>query len=83
MLSESHLLSERELLSAMGPSARAPRSTPPVAAPPAPRPPAQEFSREAVLEALQRSAGNKSEAAHALGLSRRAFYRRLESLGIR
>ena len=82
MLSESHVLSERELLSAMGSSARPQFSTsrPPAVAP---RPPSPKFDRATVEEALARARGNKSEAARALGLSRRAFYRRLESLGIR
>jgi len=84
MLSESHLLSERELLSAMGAANRWQMSTsssmPPAAAP---RPPSPELTREDVEEALQRVGGNKSAAARALGVSRRAFYRRLESLAIR
>jgi two-component system response regulator HydG len=79
MLSESHLLSERELLSAMG-SPRTQFSTP---LPAPPRPPAPEVTLDAVRDALQHAGGNKSAAARALGLSRRAFYRRLEALGIR
>jgi two-component system response regulator HydG len=83
MLSESHLLTERELLSAMGSAARLQLSSPrSAAAPVVPRAPAPELTRDAVQEALQRAGGNKSEAARALGLSRRAFYRRLESLGM-
>jgi two-component system response regulator HydG len=83
MLTDNQLLSERELLAAMRSSTRAPMavSAAPVA-PPA-RMPSPELSREAVESALQRTHGNKSEAARVLGLSRRAFYRRLESLGIR
>jgi transcriptional regulator of acetoin/glycerol metabolism len=81
MLSESHLLSERELVAAMGAAlrSRVPSSvqTRPAAAP------AAEVTPESVREALQQAGGNKSQAARALGLSRRAFYRRLESLGIR
>jgi DNA-binding NtrC family response regulator len=83
MLSESHLLSERELLSAMGSAARVPApSTRSEPGPTIPRAPAPELTRDAVQEALQRAGGNKSEAARTLGLSRRAFYRRLESLGM-
>ena len=78
MLSESHVLSERELISAMGAAAR-PQAPPP----PASRPPAPDVDRAKVEDALQQAGGNKSEAARMLGLSRRAFYRRLESLGIR
>jgi DNA-binding NtrC family response regulator len=80
MLSESHLLSERELLSAMGGAARSSLSQPPA---PAPRPPSPELTREIVQDALQRAGGNKSATARALGVSRRAFYRRLEALGIK
>jgi two-component system response regulator HydG len=84
MLSESHLLSERELVAAMGAALRSrvpmssvqrrPESA--VAA-------TAEVTSESVREALQQAGGNKSQAARALGLSRRAFYRRLETLGIR
>ena len=84
MLSESHLLSERELLSAMGSATRSQAAVPrPAPATVAPRAPVPELTREAVQQALQRAGGNKSEAARALGLSRRAFYRRLETFGIR
>jgi two-component system response regulator HydG len=85
MLSDSHLLSERELLSAMAPATRAQSAMPrpePGAADPIRRA-AVELTRDTVQGALQRAGGNKSEAARVLGLSRRALYRRLESLGIR
>ena len=36
-----------------------------------------------VRQALAQAGGNKAEAARALGLSRRAFYRRLEAFGLR
>ncbi len=84
MLSDSHLLTERELVSAMGGAARAQRQAPrpqPAAVPA--RPPSPELDLDAVQGALQRAGGNKSEAARVLGVSRRAFYRRLDSLGIR
>ena len=42
-----------------------------------------ELNLDTVQGALQRAGGNKSAAARALGVSRRAFYRRLDSLGIR
>ena len=84
MLSETHLLTERELQSAMG-AARAvvPTSRPQPVPQAAPRPPSPELNRDTVQGALQRAGGNKSAAARALGVSRRAFYRRLDSLGIR
>ena len=84
MLSETHLLTERELQSAMGANratAQTPRPHP--AAQGAPRPPTPELNLDTVQGALQRAGGNKSAAARALGVSRRAFYRRLDSLGIR
>jgi DNA-binding NtrC family response regulator len=42
-----------------------------------------ELDRDRVQLVLQRVGGNKSAAARELGVSRRAFYRRLESLGLR
>ena len=47
------------------------------------RTPSPELDRDTVQGALQRAGGNKSEAARVLGVSRRAFYRRLDSFGIR
>jgi two-component system response regulator HydG len=84
MLSETHLLTERELQSAMGATrtlAVSPRPLP--TAPAATRQPPAEITRDSVQVALERAGGNKSAAARALGVSRRAFYRRLDSLGIR
>jgi two-component system response regulator HydG len=84
MLSEGHILSEREVLSALGGTARPP-ATPPadaaampvrIAAPP------PKLVREQVEQALQRVGGNKSAAARMLGVSRRALYRRLDVLGL-
>jgi two-component system response regulator HydG len=83
MLSEAHFLSERELVSALGAAARVPQSmsrSQPAEAAKAPLP---ELNHDTVQDALQRAGGNKSAAARALGVSRRAFYRRLDSLGIR
>lgn len=40
------------------------------------------IEREQLLQALSQSDGNKAKAADALGLSRRAFYRRLERHGL-
>ncbi|MCA1585025.1 MAG: sigma-54 dependent transcriptional regulator [Acidobacteria bacterium] len=44
--------------------------------------PMQEVEREQVTRALQETRGNKKEAARRLGISRRAFYRRLEKYGL-
>jgi transcriptional regulator of acetoin/glycerol metabolism len=41
------------------------------------------IDRERLEQALQKFGGNKSAAARELGVSRRTFYRRLESLGLR
>jgi two-component system response regulator HydG len=42
-----------------------------------------DVDREAILSALEQAGGNKAVAARMLGLSRRAFYRRLEQFGLR
>ena len=44
--------------------------------------PLAEVERQAVVDALRRAKGNKTQAAAALGLSRGAFYRRLERFGL-
>jgi transcriptional regulator with PAS, ATPase and Fis domain len=41
-----------------------------------------EGERQKVLDALKRVGGNRAAAARLLGISRRTFYRRLETLGI-
>ena len=38
--------------------------------------------RDHILSILERTRGNKSEAARALGVSRRAFYRKLDRHGL-
>ena len=38
--------------------------------------------REMVVQAIEKAKGNRSRAAEYLGLSRRAFYRRLEKFGL-
>ena len=38
--------------------------------------------KERILEALERYAWNRAKAAHALGMPRRTFYRRLTEFGI-
>ena len=84
MLSEGRILSERELLSALGagrPAAITPRpsrATPIEAPDKAPEP-----SREQIEQALQQVGGNRSAAARVLGVSRRALYRRLDHYGLR
>lgn len=45
-------------------------------------PPRPDVDREEILSALERAGGNKAVAARIVGLSRRAFYRRLEQFGL-
>jgi transcriptional regulator of acetoin/glycerol metabolism len=84
MLSDARMLGERDIVSALGPSRRHQAETPNPSVPAAhaPRAEAPVVTREAVEEALREVAGNRSAAARRLGLSRRAFYRRLESFGL-
>ena len=44
--------------------------------------PLLEVEKQAVVDAMRRAKGNKTQAAAALGLSRGAFYRRLERFGL-
>ena len=84
MLSEGRMLSEREVLVALG------GATPAQVAPTAETvvPASRRIPTEAVVgldrgqveQALQKVGGNKSAAARMLGVSRRSFYRLLEGL---
>jgi two-component system response regulator HydG len=81
MLSEGRILSEREVLTALG-GVRPVR--PPSVLPPALRAePEPELDRGKVEQVLQQVGGNRSAAARLLGISRRALYRRLDSFGLR
>ena len=79
MLSDGHILSERDIASGVVAQPRPPSATTaaPRERPVAPLEPAQ------VQAALDEAGGNKAAAARALGVSRRAFYRRLETMGLR
>ncbi len=82
MLADNPMLSERDILVALGSSKATPgRDQRPAAA--AARTPSAEVTRDAVASVLEQVGGNRSEAARLLGLSRRAFYRRLDSFGLR
>ena len=86
MLSDGRMLGERDIVSALGNATRPQVEAPEAsvsAAVSAHRAEALTLTREAVEEALREVAGNRSAAARRLGLSRRAFYRRLESFGLR
>ena len=74
---------ERELLRDAR-RARAPRSTPPPDPLSEPKLDDQrrDTERKAIVEALQRSGGNRSLAARLLGVSRRTLYTKLEELGL-
>jgi two-component system response regulator HydG len=82
MLSVSHILSEQDVRAALGTPGRPAAETPPAQVP-AGRPPQPSPDRQQVEQALQRAGGNKSVAARALGVSRRALYRRLDEFGLR
>jgi two-component system, NtrC family, response regulator HydG len=83
MVSQGQLLTEREVLSALG--NRAPSTSPSVtsANPSTSAQPTPELDRDRVRDILQGTGGNKSAAARALGVSRRALYRRLDAFGLR
>ncbi len=84
ILTDGPILNEREILGAV--TRMAPIGAPmadAVAARAAPAEPVPEPDREAVQQALDQAGGNKSAAARRLGMSRRAFYRRLDSFGLR
>ena len=82
MLSEGRILTERDILSVLG-RRRDDRS----AAAPMPQPvraePRVVLDRERVEQVLLEVGGNRSAAARALGVSRRALYRRLDAFGLR
>jgi len=89
ILSEGRLLSELEVLAALGGAAGARPSTslgtgappePARAAPPPAAAPA--LDRHHVERALQQSGGNRSAAAKVLGISRRTLNRRLDEFGV-
>jgi DNA-binding NtrC family response regulator len=52
-------------------------------APPAPPAPERAMTKERIEDALQRAGGNRVEAAKAIGVSRRTFYRLLERFDMR
>jgi two-component system response regulator HydG len=83
MLAEGDLITERDVMAA----ARIGRPAEDI--PRAPRRPAAGESdrldlveRDHIVNILERTKGNKSEAARMLGVSRRAFYRKLERHGL-
>jgi two-component system response regulator HydG len=83
MLAEGRILNEREVLDALGGVVRPVSSVQELPQSEAELEIEPELDRDRVQLVLQRVGGNKSAAARELGVSRRAFYRRLESLGLR
>jgi DNA-binding NtrC family response regulator len=82
MLTEGRILTERELRGAGTATHALGAGGGPIATDVRPRPATREFAREEIEGALESVGGNKAAAARALGISRRAFYRRLDALGI-
>jgi len=83
MLAEGRILNEREVLDALGGVVRPAPVLEAAAVSLASPEPEPVLDRGRVEQVLQKFGGNKSAAARELGVSRRAFYRRLESLGLR
>ena len=82
MLCDGRILSERDVVSAIGPS-RDDLPAEPAAVSQAVRAPSTPLDRARVEQVLQEVGGNRSAAARALGVSRRALYRRLDAFGLR
>lgn len=80
MASRDRLLTERDVLSALGGGRSGPDSQSPAAAGVTARKPP--LDRPRVEQALQHTGGNKAAAARELGVSRRGLYRRLDVLGM-
>jgi two-component system response regulator AtoC len=76
------MLSEREVLAALGGARPAPAAAS-MAETPDTGEIAPEVDRCAIEQALQQVGGNRSAAARKLGISRRALYRRLDAFGLR
>ena len=81
MLSEGRILSEREVLAALG-GVRPSRTAAPVPAD-AREELEPQLDRLKVERVLQQVGGNRSAAARLLGISRRALYRRLDAFNLR
>ena len=86
MSSEGRILSERDILSALGGSQIASAGAWTSVARPTETGGAgalADLTRERVQQALQQAGGNRSATARLLGISRRALYRRLDNFGLR
>ena len=83
MLSDGRILSEREVLTALGGIRRPPAAVAADQARAVASGPDPDLDRQQVERALQKAGGNRSAAARLLGISRRALYRRLDAFGLR
>ena len=84
MLSDGRILSEREVLTALGGARPAAVVAPSNGSSPHDDDEvAPELDRTTIEQALQQVGGNRSAAARKLGISRRALYRRLDTFGLR
>ena len=83
ILSEGRILSEREVLAALGGVRPAPAAAASESARVESEEIAPEPDRAMIEQALQQVGGNRSAAARILGISRRALYRRLDTFGLR
>jgi DNA-binding NtrC family response regulator len=85
MLSDGRILSERDVFTVLGAAApRVPEPPRPTVPPPLGDTDAEPaLDRRVIEQVLQQVGGNRSAAARLLGISRRALYRRLDSLGLR
>jgi two-component system response regulator HydG len=81
MLCDGRILSERDVLTALARGQK--DGSPEVAALATPSRSHVTLDRERVERVLQEVGGNRSAAARALGVSRRALYRRLDTVGLR
>ncbi len=83
MRSEGGMLSEREVLKALGGARPEAVAAGPAAVSVVPcAEPSPELTRPIIVQALQQESGNRSAAAKQLRISRRALYRRMQALDI-
>ena len=84
MLAEGDLINERDVMAAAKIGRPAAEEAPTITrrAAPGESDRLDLVERDHILSILERTRGNKSEAARALGVSRRAFYRKLDRHGL-
>jgi DNA-binding NtrC family response regulator len=81
ILSDGKILSERQILAAMGTSAKTPMAGVSVAGAQAGPGQTSSVKRDQIERVLQQANGNRSAAARMLGISRRSLYRWLDQVG--